>query len=171
MFQATFVITLSQEYIRIYYIFSTSPSTRICLRVPTWSTRTIRKSLLADPGMIVLLRSIICMSNGVKSIDSWIQMLDIRLACFGLLVLFFFHIYTFCFCSCMPSLGIPHSSRARSVLFSQGALQPKTTAYPSIGQKKLNGAASRIMVFFAVWLSTLIARDHPCDFHRWGVLF
>ena len=59
--------------------------------------------------------------------------------------------------------GIPNSSRARALLFLSKTLQPKQSAYPSIGQKKLNGASSRMMIYFAMELANRINRDHPSD--------
>lgn len=62
--------------------------------------------------------------------------------------------------------GIPHGSRARSTFFQKDTLQKKASAYPSVGQKKLNGAASRLLVQFAVILSGEIYEDHPSDVNR-----
>lgn len=62
--------------------------------------------------------------------------------------------------------GIPHGSRARPILFSSQSLQKKSTAYPSIGQKRLNGAASRMMIHFASELATEIQNNHPCEANR-----
>ena len=68
--------------------------------------------------------------------------------------------------------GIPNSSRARALLFLSKTLQPKQSAYPSIGQKKLNGASSRMMIYFAMELANRINRDHPSDVNRcWGPIF
>ena len=64
------------------------------------------------------------------------------------------------------SWGIPNGCRARPILFLKNSLQPKTNAYPAIGQKKLNGAASRMMVNFFAELSHEIQRLHPSDVHR-----
>lgn len=54
------------------------------------------------------------------------------------------------------------------MLFTKAALLPKPTAYPAIGQKKLNGAASRVIVFFAAELSHQIYEDFPTDLHRFA---
>jgi len=62
--------------------------------------------------------------------------------------------------------GIPHGSRARSTFFQKDTLQKKASAYPSVGQKKLNGAASRLLVQFAVILSGEIYEDRPSDVNR-----
>ena len=51
-------------------------------------------------------------------------------------------------------------------MFCTQTLQKKTTAYPSVGQKKLNGASSRMMIYFAATISAGIQREHPCDLHR-----
>ena len=47
-------------------------------------------------------------------------------------------------------------------------LQAKTTAYPSIGQKKLNGAASRMMLGFAVQLADQAVKDRGLNIDRLG---
>ena len=43
------------------------------------------------------------------------------------------------------------------------------TAYPAIGQKKLNGAASRLMVYFAAEMSEEIYQNAASDINRSGV--
>lgn len=62
--------------------------------------------------------------------------------------------------------GIPHGSRARPILFCSQSLQKKASAYPNIGQKRLNGAASRMMVHWAYIIASQIHQDHPSDIHR-----
>ena len=62
--------------------------------------------------------------------------------------------------------GIPNGSRARPVLFQTKTLQKSTTAYPSIGQKKLNGASSRLMVHFAASIAADIAGSHENETYR-----
>jgi hypothetical protein len=62
--------------------------------------------------------------------------------------------------------GIPHGSRARPILFQTQSLQKKATAYPSIGQKKLSGAAARMMIFFGAVASSEIYQSHPSDSNR-----
>ena len=62
--------------------------------------------------------------------------------------------------------GIPHGSRARSTFFQKDTLQKTASAYPSVGQKKLNGAANRLLVQFAVILSGEIYEDRPSDVNR-----
>lgn len=65
--------------------------------------------------------------------------------------------------------GIPHGCRARPILFCSQSLQKKASAYPNIGQKRLNGAASRMMVHWAYIIASQIHQDHPSDIHRlWG---
>ena len=71
-------------------------------------------------------------------------------------------------CCCNLGPGIPHNSRAREVLFVTKTLQAKTTAYPSIGQKKLNGAASRMMLGFAVQLADQAVKDRGLNIDRLG---
>ena len=66
--------------------------------------------------------------------------------------------------------GIPHHSRAREILFVTKTLQSKATAYPAIGQKKLNGAASRMMLGFAVILSKKVVRERGLDVDRLGIM-
>lgn len=61
--------------------------------------------------------------------------------------------------------GIPHGSRAKLELFSKEGLT-KPNAYPSIGQKKLSGAAARLMLNFALLMAYEIQRDFPTDVHR-----
>ena len=63
--------------------------------------------------------------------------------------------------------GIPNGCRARPLLFQVSTLQKTGSAYPSIGQKKLNGAASRMMITFATEISAEIFDDHPTDVNRW----
>lgn len=62
-------------------------------------------------------------------------------------------------------LGIPHGSRARQILFLYKTLVPDPGKYPAIGQKKLSGAASRLMIYFAETLSEQIAAEWPSDVH------
>lgn len=62
--------------------------------------------------------------------------------------------------------GIPHGSRARAALFEKDSIQKKRTAYPQIGQKKLNAAGSRMMLNFMTIYSKKIADEHPCDENR-----
>ena len=62
--------------------------------------------------------------------------------------------------------GIPNGSRARPVLFQKDTLQKSTAAYPSIGQKKLNGAASRMMINFAMVIAAEIHAQHPTETNR-----
>lgn len=64
--------------------------------------------------------------------------------------------------------GIPNGSRARSILFLGSTLQKQNSAYPAIGQKKLNGAASRMMVHFGAVVSHEIEAEHPSAIHRLG---
>lgn len=71
----------------------------------------------------------------------------------------------------MADSGIPNGSRARPVLFQGKSLQKSTTAYPNIGQKKLNGASSRMMVFFAAMISEEIAESHEKETYRFGLGF
>ena len=59
------------------------------------------------------------------------------------------------------NLGIPHGCRARSSLFDKDSLQKKTTEYPNIGQKKMNGASARMMLHFAVVLAARVATENP----------
>jgi hypothetical protein len=72
--------------------------------------------------------------------------------------------------NCISNLspGIPHNSRARELLFVAKTLQAKASAYPSIGQKKLNGAASRMMLGFAVQLAEQVVRDRGLEIDRLG---
>ena len=46
------------------------------------------------------------------------------------------------------------------------SLQKKATAYPSIGQKKLSGAAARMMIFFGAVVPSEIYESHPSDSNR-----
>ena len=62
--------------------------------------------------------------------------------------------------------GIPHGCRARAQLFSMQTLGTKNSSYPAIGQKRLSGAASRMMVYFAIIMASEIAEQHPSDIHR-----
>ena len=64
--------------------------------------------------------------------------------------------------------GIPNGSRARSVLFQSSTLVKSSTAYPTLGQKKLNGAASRMLIYFGVSMASEINEAHPTDVHRRG---
>ena len=65
--------------------------------------------------------------------------------------------------------GVPHGCRARAILFQTSTLQSSTAKYPAIGQKKLNGASSRMMIFFfAAGIAREIHRQHPSDCHRPG---
>ena len=66
--------------------------------------------------------------------------------------------------------GIPHHSRAREILFVTKTLQSKATAYPEIKKKKLNGAASRMMLGFAVILSKKVVRERGLDVDRLGIM-
>ena len=65
------------------------------------------------------------------------------------------------------NLGIPNGCRARSILFLRCSIQPKTKAYPAIGQRKLNGASSRLMMNFFAEISVEIQQSHPSDVHKW----
>lgn len=65
--------------------------------------------------------------------------------------------------------GIPHGCRARSLLFQTASIQKKGSAYPSIGQKKLSGAAARMMIYFCVVESSKIAANHPSEENTSGV--
>jgi hypothetical protein len=47
------------------------------------------------------------------------------------------------------------------ILFLKSSLQPKANAYPSIGQKKFNGAAARMMLNFFAERAQEIQRSHP----------
>jgi len=72
-----------------------------------------------------------------------------------------------CFLMCLSkNLGIPNGSRARPLLFSTSTLQKSGGQYPSIGQKKLSGAASRMLIQWATVISDVIFRDHPSNTHR-----
>lgn len=62
--------------------------------------------------------------------------------------------------------GIPNGCRARPILFQTATLQKSTAAYPVIGQKKLSGAASRMMVHWASAISRNIRESHPCETNR-----
>ena len=64
--------------------------------------------------------------------------------------------------------GIPHGCRARAILFQQKTIQAQTNKYPAIGQKKINGAASRLMIFFMALLSSEIEGRNPNDVNRWA---
>lgn len=66
------------------------------------------------------------------------------------------------------SAGIPNGSRARAILFLGSTLQKQNTAYPAIGQKKLNGAASRMMIHFGAVVAHEIQAEHPSEVHRLG---
>lgn len=66
--------------------------------------------------------------------------------------------------------GIPRSCRARAPLFQTSSLQKSNLQYPSIGQKKLNGASSRMMVYFAMTVSADIFNAHPTNINRLGGL-
>ena len=52
------------------------------------------------------------------------------------------------------------------MLFQGKSIQKSGTAYPSIGQKKLNGASSRMMVHFAALISEEIAESHENETYR-----
>lgn len=66
-------------------------------------------------------------------------------------------------------LGIPHGSRAKAEMFSKEGLAKKANAYPAIGQKKLSGAASRLMLHFGVVLASELLEKNPTDVNRPGV--
>lgn len=121
----------------------------------SWCGPAIVKYFLADRGMIDCRKSTPSITTGAKPRDLWIAK-----KCFQVKRHCFFHL------NLMPNQGVPNGSRARSILFLRNSLQPKTTAYPSIGQKKLNGASSRLMVYFCAELSAEIQRSHPSDLHR-----
>ena len=118
-----------------------------------------------------------CMNDtfaGVLKTDAWIE-------CMFNFVFFIFLIHDYSWCSllkgsflnCQLTMGwgLHPSTRARQILFLTSTLQKKATAYPSIGQKKLNGAASRMMIHFGRVMSEEIAENHPSDVHRqlWNV--
>ena len=67
----------------------------------------------------------------------------------------------------VASWGIPNGCRARSIFFLKSSLQPKANAYPSIGQKKFNGAAARMMLNFFAERAQEIQRSHPWDVYGW----
>ena len=95
-----------------------------------------------------------CLTLGLyPSFSSWLFMMFF-------IERFFFN------CQLTLGWGLHPSTRARSILFLTSTLQKKATAYPSIGQKKLNGAASRMMIHFGRVMSEEIAQNHPSDVHR-----
>lgn len=64
--------------------------------------------------------------------------------------------------------GVPNGCRAKAALFVSSTLQNSSKSYPSIGQKKLNGAASRMTLHFAVEFSYEVLQKEPSDLHRRG---
>ena len=64
--------------------------------------------------------------------------------------------------------GIPNGCRAKAALFVSSTLQNSSKSYPAIGQKKLNGAASRMMLHFAAEFSREVLQKEPSDLHRRG---
>ena len=71
----------------------------------------------------------------------------------------------------MCLLGIPHGSRAKAEMFSgDGMKGQKANSYPSIGQKKLNGAAARLMIHFMGMLASEHLSKDPSDLNRPQVL-
>lgn len=56
--------------------------------------------------------------------------------------------------------GIPNGCRARALLFTSQTLIKKKSAYPHVGQKRLNGASSRMMLYFVLAASKQISEDH-----------
>ena len=61
--------------------------------------------------------------------------------------------------------GVPQSMRARSILFlSKTLVSPGN--YPSIGQKKLSGAAARVIIYFLKGIADIVCRLEPTDIHR-----
>lgn len=51
-------------------------------------------------------------------------------------------------------------------MFLRKNIQDKVSVYPSIGQKKLNAASVRLMVYFWTLLASDIAKRWPCDLYR-----
>lgn len=61
--------------------------------------------------------------------------------------------------------GVPQSMRARSILFlSKSLLKPGS--YPSIGQKKLSGAAARVFIYYMKEVAHYVFGLEPSDLHR-----
>lgn len=56
-------------------------------------------------------------------------------------------------------------------MFLSKTLQPKLTAYPAIGQKKLSGAASRMLTYFMAELALEIYYETGLDLHRQAKVF
>ena len=65
--------------------------------------------------------------------------------------------------------GISHGSRAKAEMFTKEGLAAKPNAYPAIGQKKLSGASSRLMLHFARTLAAELLAQNPTDVNRLGV--
>lgn len=66
-----------------------------------------------------------------------------------------------------------HGSRARSVLFMQASLQKKQSQYPTVGQKKLGGAAARMLIYFCAEIAHELHCKEASDRNRpiWQYFF
>ena len=51
-------------------------------------------------------------------------------------------------------------------MFLQKNIQPKLSCYPAIGQKKLNGASARMMVYFWSLVASEVSVRWPCELYR-----
>lgn len=66
---------------------------------------------------------------------------------------------------------VPHSARARAVLFLKSSIQNVATKYPSAGTKKLSGATSRMMIYWAWEVSLELFRADATDVNRpWAIV-
>ncbi len=126
-------------------------------------------SLRVGPVMNAWWSCIAFIFNGVWIIDPWMKT---SIWLFNL----FFSYFLWCWLdlpkcylltlSKKQQWGIPNGCRARPILFQTATLQKNTTAYPVIGQKKLNGAASRMMIHWASAISRSIRESHPSETNR-----
>ena len=138
--------------------FSTSQFFVTSLQVPTSYGLTIEVFLMPRAAMDVCKKSMGSTRYGARQTAAWHYQNFLFFS--GLGLVFCENILT---ARKKINWGIPNSSRARALLFLSKTLQPKQSAYPSIGQKKLNGASSRMMIYFAMELANRINRDHPSD--------
>ncbi len=136
----------------------------ICMLQVSWRGRTTHQYSANGQGIRGWWSCMIDTFTGVLTTDTWIE----HVLTLGFFPFMIHDVFWNSLLKCQLTMesGIHPSSRARAILFLTSTLQKKATAYPAIGQKKLNGAASRMMIHFGKVMSDEIQKSHPSDVHR-----
>ena len=166
----------SEEYILTCYTSLTLPSTVMSLAAVFWNGLTVLNSFKGDLATKGFWTCTADTELGVMRTDTGF---------YGFLIYFWFpphRLWMFCHLNSLWEIfdvrwclwiwllisGIPNGCRAKAILFQTSSIQPKGTKYPAIGQKKLNGAASRMMINFCLLISKEIYEDFPSVANRFG---